>query len=79
MCKRKCSPAGTCKNGQEQCCDECVSYVPAEEVKVCKSGNKIFRVNTVKQLNNSLNKICHERNMDTENSEFTLKMFLPGC
>ncbi|KAE8597251.1 hypothetical protein XENTR_v10016401 [Xenopus tropicalis] len=43
VCKRKCSPVGTCNRDKEQCCEDCVSHVMAEEVKICKSGSKIFR------------------------------------
>uniref|UniRef100_A0A8C4WB89 BMP binding endothelial regulator n=1 Tax=Gopherus evgoodei TaxID=1825980 RepID=A0A8C4WB89_9SAUR len=44
VCKKKCSPLGECNKSKEHCCKECVSYVSPEELKVCKFGNKIFRV-----------------------------------
>ncbi|KAF7247787.1 BMP-binding endothelial regulator protein [Varanus komodoensis] len=43
VCKKKCAPPGDCLKAREQCCKECVSYVPSEETKVCKFGSKIFR------------------------------------
>uniref|UniRef100_A0A8C3TJR3 BMP-binding endothelial regulator protein n=1 Tax=Chelydra serpentina TaxID=8475 RepID=A0A8C3TJR3_CHESE len=43
VCKKKCSPPGECNKSKEHCCQECVSYVSPEELKVCKFGNKLFR------------------------------------
>nr|KAF6337819.1 BMP binding endothelial regulator [Pipistrellus kuhlii] len=44
VCKKKCSQAGGCDKGEEACCEECLVHVPPEDTKVCKFGNKIFRV-----------------------------------
>nr|XP_033786489.1 BMP-binding endothelial regulator protein [Geotrypetes seraphini] len=43
VCKKRCSLPGACIKNKDACCDDCVLYVPGEEVKVCKYGNKIFR------------------------------------
>ncbi|XP_064146483.1 BMP-binding endothelial regulator protein [Loxodonta africana] len=43
VCKKKCSHPGSCDRGEEACCEECLLRVPAEDLKVCKFGNKIFR------------------------------------
>uniref|UniRef100_A0A8C2N9E6 BMP binding endothelial regulator n=1 Tax=Capra hircus TaxID=9925 RepID=A0A8C2N9E6_CAPHI len=44
VCKKKCSHPGGCDRGEEACCDDCLLRVPQEDIKVCKFGNKIFRV-----------------------------------
>ncbi|KAJ6662021.1 hypothetical protein lerEdw1_012868, partial [Lerista edwardsae] len=49
VCKKKCLPPGDCAKAKEQCCKECVLFVTPEETKVCKFGNKIFRVNVLKR------------------------------
>ncbi|KAG3278127.1 BMP-binding endothelial regulator protein isoform X3 [Ictidomys tridecemlineatus] len=43
VCKKKCSPPGSCDKAKEACCEECLLRVPPEDIKVCKFGNKIFR------------------------------------
>ncbi|XP_048642411.1 BMP-binding endothelial regulator protein isoform X5 [Marmota marmota marmota] len=43
VCKKKCSPPGSCDKAKEACCEECLLRVPPEDVKMCKFGNKIFR------------------------------------
>ena len=44
VCKKKCSHPGGCDRGEEACCDDCLLRVLQEDIKVCKFGNKIFRV-----------------------------------
>lgn len=44
LCKKRCFLPGECNKNKDHCCKECVSYISPEEVKVCKSGNKVFQV-----------------------------------
>ncbi|KAK2517471.1 Bmper [Columba guinea] len=43
ICKKRCLFPGECNKNNDHCCKECVSYIPPEEMKVCKFGNKIFQ------------------------------------
>ncbi|XP_066095860.1 BMP-binding endothelial regulator protein isoform X2 [Saccopteryx bilineata] len=43
VCKKKCSRPGSCDQGEEACCEDCLLQLPAEDVRVCKFGHKTFR------------------------------------
>uniref|UniRef100_A0A4W3IYB6 BMP binding endothelial regulator n=2 Tax=Callorhinchus milii TaxID=7868 RepID=A0A4W3IYB6_CALMI len=42
VCRKECLQVGSCKYN-DLCCEECVSYIPIEEIKYCRAGNKLYR------------------------------------
>ncbi|XP_072116800.1 BMP-binding endothelial regulator protein isoform X4 [Mobula birostris] len=42
ICRKHCSPPGSCRD-RGQCCEECLSYISAEQFKLCRVGNRVYK------------------------------------
>ncbi|XP_072324756.1 BMP-binding endothelial regulator protein [Scyliorhinus torazame] len=42
ICRKSCSLPGTCW-GRAKCCEECLSYISIDNLKICRVGNRIYR------------------------------------
>ncbi|XP_078073061.1 BMP-binding endothelial regulator protein isoform X2 [Mustelus asterias] len=42
ICQKRCSLPGACW-GRAQCCEECLSYISADNLKICRVGSRIYR------------------------------------